>query len=231
MKTIEVSILSRLRTVCGAVLVMFVATLASAADDKNPVTYNDDIKPIFRQHCLKCHGDDKQESGLNLQNFQAAIKGGSGGKAVVAGRASASLLYEAITNEDADARMPPNQPPLPEAQVKLIRAWIEGGLRETVGSKSLTESRDLSFKPTAHAMSKPDGPATVPVNWPLAKLPVRQRKLPVVSMDTSPWAPLVAVAGWQHVRVLNTETQTEAGVLPFPEGVPQAGSVGASRSV
>jgi mono/diheme cytochrome c family protein len=220
MKTIEVSILSRLRTVCGAVLVMFVATLASAADDKNPVTYNDDIKPIFRQHCLKCHGDDKQESGLNLQNFQAAIKGGSGGKAVVAGRASASLLYEAITNEDADARMPPNQPPLPEAQVKLILAWIEGGLRETVGSKSLTESRDLSFKPTADAMSKPDGPATVPVNWPLVKLPVRQRKLPVVSMDTSPWAPLVAVAGWQHVRVLNTETQTEAGVLPFPEGVP-----------
>ena len=107
------------------------AALADEKTDKEPVNFNDHIKPIFRQHCAKCHGDDQQKAGLNLQSFEGAIKGGSGGKAVVAGRASASLLYQAITNEDAEARMPPNQPPLPEAQVKLILAWITDGLRES----------------------------------------------------------------------------------------------------
>ena len=195
-------------------------TSAALADEKAPVNYNDHIKPIFRQHCLKCHGDDQQKAGLNFQNFESALKGGSGGKAVVAGRASASLLYLAITNEDAEARMPLNQPPLPEAQVRLILAWITDGLRESAGSKSLAVNRDLTFKPTAGAMTKPDGLPPMPVNLPAVKLPQLNHKLPIVALDTSPWAPLVAVAGQEHVRLLHTQTHEELGVLPFPEGVP-----------
>ena len=195
--------------------------LADEKTDKALVNFNDHIKPILRQHCAKCHGDDQQKAGLNLQSFEAALKGGSGGKAVVAGRASASLLYQAITNEDAEARMPPNQPPLPEAQVKLILAWITEGLRESAVSKSLVTSRDLSFKPTAVAMTKPEGSPPMPVNLPVASLPKLNRKLPIVALDASPWAPLVAVAGHEHVRLIETQTKTELGVLPFPEGVPQ----------
>ena len=197
----------------------FAFPFSASADDKTPVNYTDHIKPIFKQHCLKCHGDDQQKNGLNLQNFEAAVKGGSGGKALVAGRASASLLYQAITNEDAEARMPPNQPALPEAQVKLILAWINEGLKESAGSKSLATNRDLTFKPNANAMAKPDGPPAVPENWPEVKLPQFRRKLPIVAMDTSPWAPLVAVAGQEQVQLLNTETHKEVGVLAFPEGV------------
>ena len=195
-------------------------TSAALADEKAPVNYNDHIKPIFRQHCLKCHGDDQQKAGLNFQNFESALKGGSGGKAVVAGRASASLLYLAITNEDAEARMPLNQPPLPEAQVRLILAWITDGLRESAGSKSLAVNRDLTFKPTAGAMTKPDGLPPMPVNLPAVKLPQLNHKLPIVALDTSPWAPLMAVAGQEYVRLLHTQTHEELGVLPFPEGVP-----------
>jgi len=46
------------------------------------------------------------------------------------------------------------------------------------------------------------------------------RPLPVLTLDSSPWAPLVAVAGLDHVRLVNVETQTDAGLLAFPEGVP-----------
>ncbi len=194
-------------------------TTMSFAADTAPVNYDEHIKPILRQYCVKCHGDDEQKSGLNLQNFNAVLKGGSGGKAVVAGRASASLLYQAITNDDAEARMPPNQPPLPEAQVKLILAWITDGLRESSTSKSLVASRDLTFKPTMNA-AKPGGPAAMPQDWPAVTLPAGPRKLPVVSIDTSPWAPLVAVAGQEHVRLLQTHTHDVLGTLPFPEGVP-----------
>ena len=201
-------------------LTLIAFTSAAFADDKTPVNYNDHIKPIFRQHCLKCHGDDQQKAGLNLQNFEAALKGGSGGKAVVAGRASASLLYQAITHEDAEARMPPNQPPLPEAQVKLILAWIADGLRESANSKSLAVNRDLSFKPTASAMTKPDGQPPMPEKLPVVTLPELKHKLPILALDASPWGPLVAIAGYEHVRLLDIATKKELGVLPFPEGVP-----------
>jgi hypothetical protein len=206
-------------------LVIFVALLCGGviarADDKPvAVNYDEHIKPIFRQHCLKCHGDDQQKAGLNLQSFEAVLKGGSGGKAVVPGRASASLLYQAITAEEAEARMPPNSPPLPEAQVKLILAWITDGLRESAGGKSLVKDRDLSFKPTMNATTKPAGPAAMPENWPPVSIPPAAHKLPIVALDTSPWAPLVAVAGQEHVRLLHTQTREQLGVLPFPEGVP-----------
>lgn len=201
-------------------IALIVLASTAFADDKSPVNFNDHIQPIFRQHCAKCHGDDQQKAGLNLQNFESALKGGSGGKAVVAGRASASLLYQAITNEDAEARMPSNQPPLSEAQVKLILAWITDGLRESAASKSLVTNRDLSFKPTASAMTKPDGPPPMPEKLPAVTLPELKHKLPIIALDASPWAPLVAVAGHEHVRLLDIQTQKELGVLPFPEGVP-----------
>ena len=196
------------------------AALADEKTDKAPVNFNDHIKPIFRQHCAKCHGDDQQKAGLNLQSFEGAIKGGSGGKAVVAGRASASLLYQAITNADAEARMPPNQPPLPEAQVKLILAWITDGLRESATSQSLVVNRDLTFTPTASAMTKPDGPPPMPEKLPSVSVAELKHKLPIIAMDASPWAPLIAVAGQEHVRLIDIGTHKELGVLPFPEGVP-----------
>ncbi|MEQ1841390.1 MAG: c-type cytochrome domain-containing protein, partial [Verrucomicrobiales bacterium] len=185
------------------------------------LSYDDDIKPIFREHCLKCHGDDQQKADLNLQNFDTVLKGGSGGKAVVAGRPSQSLLYQAITDPDDDSRMPPKKAPIPTEQAEKIRVWIQEGLLQSTGGKALLAERDLGFSPDTHAGQKPEGPPPMPENLPAAKVPETVRPLPVLAMDVSPWAPLLAVSAEQHVRLIHTETQALRGVLPFPEGVPQ----------
>ena len=39
-----------------------------------PPNYNDHIKPIVRQHCLKCHGDDKQKADINLQIYASLLR-------------------------------------------------------------------------------------------------------------------------------------------------------------
>ena len=95
------------------------------------VSYEVDVAPILREHCLKCHGDDTQKADLNLQGFASALKGGSGGEVVVAGRPSASTLYQAIAREGDAAPMPPNRPRIADAQVAVVRRWIAEGLRET----------------------------------------------------------------------------------------------------
>ncbi len=193
----------------------FAACAVSAAEPV--VTYDEHIKPIFREHCLKCHGDDTQKAGFNFSTYEAVLKGGNGGPAVVAGRASTSLVFQAITSEDDAVRMPPNKPPIPAAQTELIRAWIQSGLRENAGGKSLAGERDIGFKPTA---AKLDGPPPVPENWPAYTAPPTRRSLPIVAMASSPVAPVLAVAGYAQVRFVDLNTQQPLGALPFPEGQP-----------
>ena len=189
---------------------------ASAADPL--ITYDEHIKPIFREHCLKCHGDDEQKADLNLASFTAVLKGGSGDKAVVPGRASQSLLFTAITAEDDAERMPPKKAAIPAPQIELIRQWIQGGLRESSASKSLVAERDTSFTPTTGI--KLDGPPPMPESLPPFTPPALKRPLPVIAMAASPRAPLIAVAGHEYVRLLDATTQQPLGALAFPEGQP-----------
>lgn len=201
------------------------AIVSSAAgedrkDESPPPNYDEHVKPVLRQYCLKCHGDDKQEADLNLQGYGSLLRGGSGGKVVEAGRSGQSLMFKAITNPDPEARMPPNSPPLPKDKIEIIRKWIDAGLRESSGSKSMVKSRELNFVPAANAGAKPSGPPAMPGELPSVTVPQVNRPLPILAMDASPWAPLLAVAGLDHIRLVNTDTEKEIGRLAFPEGEP-----------
>ncbi|HQU41627.1 MAG: hypothetical protein B7Z73_08510, partial [Planctomycetia bacterium 21-64-5] len=185
-----------------------------------PPNYDDQIKPVLRQYCLKCHGDDKQEADLNLQGYASLLRGGSGGKVVEAGRSSQSVLFQAISNPDPDARMPPNSPPLPKHTIELIRKWIDAGLRQSAGGKSMVQSRNLTFAAAENAAAKPDGPPVMPEGLPEVEIPRVKRPLSVLALDASPWAPLLAAAALDHVRLLDVETEQEVARLAFPEGEP-----------
>jgi WD40 repeat protein len=130
------------------------------------------------------------------------------------------LLYQVITHEDPDVRMPPKSPPLPAAQIELIRAWIQDGLRESSVSQSLAAARDLNFKPNASAATETSGPPPMPGRLPPISLVKTVRPLPVLALAASPTAPLLAVAGQEHIRLIDLTTQEALGNLPFPEGEP-----------
>ena len=183
-----------------------------------PPGYEEQIKPIFREHCLKCHGEDEQKADLNLSTFAALSKGGSGGAAVTPGRPSTSLLFKAITAEDDADRMPPKKAPLPAAQIELIKAWIQAGTPERSGGKSLVAARSTDFKPVA--LSKGDGPPPLPEKWPLTALAQAANPVPVTALAASPSAPIYAVADLNAVRMHAFEDGRQIGVLPFPEGQP-----------
>jgi mono/diheme cytochrome c family protein len=200
-----------------ASMLLAVASSSLDADDAKPVTYDDHIAPIFKRHCFQCHGESKQEAGLNLASFAAAVKGGSGGAVVVAGRSSTSRLLQAITAADPAERMPPENDPLPKEQVALIKTWIETGLRQNAGSAGVP-ARTLSFTPTATFTS--DGPPPMPENLPAVESAPTNRPFPILALAASPRAPLAAVAGYQRIDFINPETRDVTGSVPFPEGEP-----------
>src|SRR5438477_6947554 len=87
--------------------------------------YESDVKPLFARRCFACHSAGEMRSGLNLESYAGVLKGGSSGDAVVAGRAAGSLLYKAIVREEGAPQMPLGQAKLPDAEIAIIREWIQ----------------------------------------------------------------------------------------------------------
>ena len=96
-----------------------------------PVDFAREVAPIFREHCLACHGPEKQKSDYRLDVRDTAMKGGeSGEKAIVPGRSADSPLIQFVAGLDADTLMPPKKSEkarLTAEQVGVLRAWIDQG--------------------------------------------------------------------------------------------------------
>ena len=68
-----------------------------------------------------------QSNGLRLDDGAAALKGGYSGAAIVKGKSAESKLIERVTSAKDGFRMPPAGPRLSEAEVALVRGWIDAG--------------------------------------------------------------------------------------------------------
>ena len=67
------------------------------------------IRPLLAAHCYECHGPEEQEGELRLDRYADMLQGGLSGKAVVPGKATASLLLTAVRYTDNDLQMPPEE--------------------------------------------------------------------------------------------------------------------------
>jgi mono/diheme cytochrome c family protein len=86
------------------------------------------VKPILESRCVKCHGPVRPTNGYRIYTKEFAFKPGDSDEApIVAGRSSASNLYQLITAKDPDHRMPQKGPPLAPEQIATIRRWIDQG--------------------------------------------------------------------------------------------------------
>ena len=229
-----------LRFAPALVLLASVAAPLHAADEaEKPLTYVDDVLPILRANCVGCHNNDKMEGGLNMVQFAALMQGGGSGEVVSAGDGEFSYLYM-LASHASEPVMPPNGSKMAEADLAILKKWIDTGARENAGSKvKMKPKEDLSLG--AAPIGRPEGPPPMPPN-PYdaaayaegAPAPMNTEALPVegrspgarpdavVAMAASPWAPLVAVGGEEQVTLFHAQTLQPLAVLPFPEGRPQS---------
>lgn len=208
-----------MRTVFSLLLVILLASSLSAQDkSKDKVTYDDHVKPIFRDHCFSCHNQNKKEGDLDLTNYTSLMQGGGSGAVIEPGSPSDSYLF-ALVNHDDEPSMPPEQPKIPDAKLATISKWIELGALENVASKAMIKKKKkFDFALTDPAVGKP---SVMPLPGRLDIEPVihTKRATGVTALATSPWAPLVAIGGQKQVLLYDTRTRELKGVFPFPEGV------------
>lgn len=202
-------------SLCGA---FGFAEEKAAAPKEEKITFEQHILPIFREKCGSCHNANDKKGDLVLDNYGLAMQGGASGEVVKAdGDASQSQLYLVVSHQ-AEPKMPPQQPKLPDEQLTLIRKWIEGGALENAGSKAKPK-KNLAVAKVAVSNQRPEGPPPLPEGLPLDPLVVSNRGNGVTALASNPWSPVIAVAGHKQVTLYDTRTREVAGVLPFPEGV------------
>lgn len=92
------------------------------------IDFATEIRPLFESHCFECHGPEKQKAGFRLDLRAAAMKGGSDGPAILAGKSGESSLIEHVSAPVGDeARMPPKGEGLSVAEIDLVKRWIDAG--------------------------------------------------------------------------------------------------------
>ena len=113
-------------------LILTVVVVCSAAD--KPVDFDRDIRPILSDNCFACHGpDDKRRmANLRFDTQDGGLFADRGSyKIVVPADPAKSRLIARISDPNRARRMPPPQAgiALTDAQIELLRKWIEQGAR------------------------------------------------------------------------------------------------------
>jgi mono/diheme cytochrome c family protein len=95
---------------------------------RDAIDFSNDVLPILRQHCLRCHGGDKVRGKLSLKTKSSAMRGGVSGPSIVPGQGESSSLYTLLVETKPSLRMPPpKEKQLSQQQIQVIKAWIDQG--------------------------------------------------------------------------------------------------------
>lgn len=183
-------------------MIGFLSPLLRADESAKPLSFRDQVAPILVKTCLGCHNGKKAAGGLNMTTFALLKKGGkSAGSDILApGDPDASALVESV-GPDGSPRMPYKLPPLGEAEIQTLEAWIKQGARFDGPSESET--------PIASLVD------------PLRDLPRVALKVgaadPVTSLAFSPDGATLAAAVGRRVRLIDAETgKTRAATSEEP---------------
>lgn len=198
-------------------LAVMLPSISARADQPKKITYEEDVLPLFRNSCLNCHNPDKKKAGLDLSNYSALMAGSDNGKVVMPGDPGGSLLAKTISHTE-EPFMPKNGDKLPPAQLALITGWISGGALETSSSHAAVSQANNDLNVVIARIGKPPGPPPMPtVRLSLEPVMHTARPGAISALATSPWAPLVAVAGPHQIVLFNTQTLDLLGIFPAPD--------------
>ncbi len=110
-----------------SICLAMVAVLCSSVVAQDTVDFVTQIKPIFENHCVKCHGPVEPDS-FRIDDRDDALA------YIEPGTADDSDLYLVLISDDEEEIMPPpkdhdDQPltPLSKSQIKLVKTWIDQG--------------------------------------------------------------------------------------------------------
>ena len=141
---------------------------ATVAAEGKPLTFESDIRPIFRSHCYDCHGAEKQKKGkLDLRLARLMLAGGESGPAIVAGDPGKSFLVKRLR----EGSMPPGDMRVSDEEIEKISRWIAQGAK-TARPEPKEIGEGLGITPEERSWW-----AFQPISRPALPIPVGQERV------------------------------------------------------
>src|SRR5581483_6821225 len=141
-----------------------VPALASGAAPAARVDFRESIRTIFEKRCIGCHGSAQQMAGVRLDDRVKALAGGYSGPVILPGNSAGSLLIRMVTTGRDGKVMPPAGARLTEAEVAILRRWIDEGAKwpeDASAAAQHSRSSHWAFQP----VRRPEPPAVRNANW------------------------------------------------------------------
>ncbi|MCA9042230.1 MAG: DUF1549 domain-containing protein, partial [Planctomycetaceae bacterium] len=131
------------------------------AENNDELTFERDIRPIFRAHCFDCHGASSSDmkGGLDLRLTRFAMKGGDSGPAIEPGEPdSSNLLLRVEAGE-----MPPGDSHVSAEEIATLRKWIASGAKTARPEpEEIPEGVGIAPEDREHWAFKPIQRPTIP---------------------------------------------------------------------
>jgi len=105
------------------------------------------IRPVLVSHCYECHSvkHGVVEANFNMDTRDGMLAGGDRGIAIVAGKAEASLLLQAVSYTHDELEMPPSGR-LHAETIKSIEDWINDGAVMPEGKETAVVDAGLDIE-------------------------------------------------------------------------------------
>src|SRR5262249_26348258 len=139
---------------CAALAALFfLAPPAAAQGAKGPVSFINDVAPIFKENCFACHDAKKRKGKLDMTTYENLRKGGDNEDPIAPGKPAESHLLDLITTTTAK-RMPPKESgeALSKEKIAIIEKWIKEGAKLDGGIEAkadLMRELRVRWKPPA----------------------------------------------------------------------------------
>lgn len=138
------------------------------------LTYEKDIRPIFEQHCFKCHDAENAFGGFVLDSYSSLMSTGEHAPVIKPGDPDNSRLWKLVSHAE-QPNMPKKAPKLDDATLAKIRTWIQTGALEKLpgaggpagglGGMPLGGAMNISFE-SLH-MARREGKWRIELPWAL----------------------------------------------------------------
>lgn len=114
-------------------LAVCVGSVVLAGCGQREVSFKGEVMPILKASCLECHnpaGKGYVASGLLLDSYENVMKGTKHGPVIKPGDGLGSAFNQVIEGRvDKSIRMPHGGAPIPEKDIKTLRAWVDQGAK------------------------------------------------------------------------------------------------------
>jgi mono/diheme cytochrome c family protein len=106
---------------------MVVNAVASADAD-----FDNDVFPVLESHCIKCHGPEKQESRIRLDNLSTDL---------INDRAAAENWHEVLNVLNSGDMPPHDEPQLTTQQHETLTQWVSAAIKDALEAGRDTSGR------------------------------------------------------------------------------------------